>query len=98
MNAIFRKIFSKQIAKLTGGGIGAVLAAIGGITSVGFLQPAVEKTSDAAAKTVALYCELPLVDRERFASEIMERLAARAVALNTATATVRVTCPVDTER
>lgn len=92
---MFKAIIARRLAKYAGGGIGALLAAIGGITSIGALQPAVEKTSDAAAKTVELYCELPLLDRERFRSEIMERLNTLALANGTSAATVRVTCPLD---
>lgn len=87
---MLKKLLSKKIAKLAGGGIGAILAAIGGITSVQVLQPAVEKASDYAAATVQLYCGLPTVDRARFRSEVQERLAAEAF-----DAEVSVTCPQD---
>lgn len=74
LKRLFARILSKQAAKLAGMGVGTLLAAIGGLTSVKSLQPVVERASDYAAKTVELYCELPLVDRERFRAEVHERL------------------------
>lgn len=71
---MFKKLLTRQVAKLAGMGIGAILAAIGGLTSIQQLQPVVERASDYAAKTVKLYCELPLIDRERFRMEVHERL------------------------
>lgn len=87
---MFKKLIAKRLTKLAGGGIGAVLAAIGGLTSVQWLQPAVEKASDYAASTVRAYCELPLIDRERFRLEVTERLEAKSFAGG-----VSVTCPQD---
>jgi len=87
---MFKKLIANKFAKLAGGGIGAILAAIGGLTSLQVLQPAVEKASDYAASTVELYCELPVVDRARFRAEVAERLAAKAFA-----AQVSVSCPGD---
>lgn len=79
--------FAKR--KLASVGIGGVLAAFGGITALGVLQPAVEKASDYGAKAVSIYCELPAVDRDRFRSEVAERLPAGYA--------VRVSCPADIE-
>jgi hypothetical protein len=98
MKALLLKLLTKRFSKVAGGGIGAILAAIGGITSIQVLQPAVEKASDYAAKTVELYCELPEVDRIRFRTEVMERLLARSIELGTTSADVRVSCPLDTRR
>lgn len=76
--------FAKRGAKLVTAALGAVLA--GGVTSIAFLQPAVEKAADYGAKTVEAYCNLPAVDRDRFRAEVNERLEALG-------ADVRVTCP-----
>lgn len=89
---MFKALIAKRIAKIAAGGIGALLAAVGGITSIGVLQPAVEKAADYAAKAVESYCELPLVDRSRFRDEVNERLANAAIPLP---ARIEVTCPTD---
>jgi hypothetical protein len=75
VSTMFKKILSRKFAKLVGGGLGTVLAAIGGLTSIQWAQPAVEKASDYGARVVDLYCELPAVDRQRFRVEVRERLA-----------------------
>jgi hypothetical protein len=72
---MLKKLFSRQFAKLAGGSLGAILAAIGGLTSIQWAQPAVEKASDYGARAVDIYCELPEVDRARFRVEVSERLA-----------------------
>jgi hypothetical protein len=82
----FQKLLSNRLAQMVGGGVGAFLAAIGGLTTIDALQPAIERTSDYAARTVRLYCELPPVDRARFGDEVNERLTG---------ARVTVTCPQD---
>lgn len=87
---MLKALIAARFAKLAAGGVGAILAAIGGLTTISALQPAVEKASDYAAKTVQIYCELPLGDRQRFRDEVRERFA--AVAFN---GDVRVTCPSD---
>lgn len=87
MKALLAKILKARLAKVAAGGLGAVLATIGGITSIGVLQPAVERSSDYAAKAVEMYCELPIVDRERFRAEVNERLGT--------TALITVRCAVD---
>lgn len=92
---MFSKIIKHQLSKIAGLGLGGILAAIGGFTSIEWVQPAVEKASDYAASTVRLYCELPSVDRERFRSEVMERLELVAVKTGTTVAEVRVLCPLD---
>ena len=85
------ELFVKR--KVLAGGVGALLAAIGGLTSLKVLQPAVERAADYGAKAVALYCELPAVDRERFRAEVNERLAANPATFGAAD--VRVTCSSD---
>lgn len=87
---MFTRFISKRLAKLISGGLGAVLAAIGGITTIEALQPAVEKASDYGAKAVELYCELPAVDRARFRAEVDERLAASGFV-----GQISVRCPAD---
>lgn len=95
--SLAQTIIRNQIARLAAGGIGAILAAIGGVTTIDALQPAVEKASDAAAKTLELYCKLPEIDRMRFRSEVMERAQEVARATNATAADVRVTCPLSLE-
>lgn len=72
---MLKKLLAKKLAKFAGGGIGTILAAIGGVTSFQWAQPAVEKASDYGARAVDIYCELPSVDRQRFRTEVAERLA-----------------------
>lgn len=79
MKLLLAKLLKARLAKLAAGGVGALLAAIGGVTTIGALQPAVEKSSDYAARAVEMYCELPLVDRDRFRAEVNERLGATAL-------------------
>lgn len=95
MNAIVAALARKHVAKLLAGGVGAILAAIGGVTTIKAVQPAVEKASDYGARAVEIYCELPQVDRDRFRSEVMERLTERARSLGTSSADIRVTCPLE---
>jgi hypothetical protein len=90
-----RRLIQARLTKAAGAGLGALLAAIGGVTSIQVLQPAVEKASDYGARAAEIYCELPLVDRERFRSEVLERLVARAQETGSGTIDVRVSCPVD---
>jgi hypothetical protein len=87
---MFKAFIANRLTKVAAGGIGAILAAIGGVTTIGVLQPAVEKAADYGARAVRGYCELPLSDRERFRDEVRERLD--AVAFN---GEVRVICPSD---
>jgi hypothetical protein len=91
---MFKKLLANKVARLTAGGLGALLAAIGGLTSLAYLQPAVEKSADYAAKAVTLYCKLPLVDRRRFRTEVNERIAGKT---SGEIATVTVRCPGDVE-
>lgn len=87
---MFKALIAKRVAKIAAGGLGAILAAIGGLTTIGVLQPAVERAADYGAQAVQIYCELPPVDRARFGDEVSERLAAVAFA-----GEVRVVCPAD---
>lgn len=84
------KFVQAKLTRVAAGGIGAVLAAVGGLTSISALQGAVEKASDYGARAVAIYCELPPVDRDRFRAEVNERLL-----LDAPGAAVQVTCPAD---
>lgn len=81
-----KTLLAKRGAKLIAGAVATLVA--GGITSISLLQPAVEKAADYGAKTVALYCNLPAVDRDRFRAEVNERLQSLG-------ADVAVRCPVD---
>lgn len=72
---MFKALLQNQLAKWTAGGVFAFLAAVGGVTSMQWAQPAVEKTADYAARAVVLYCKLPAVDRQRMRAEVLERLA-----------------------
>lgn len=90
---ILKAILAKRLGKLAAGGVGAILAAVGGLTSIKALQPAVEKASDLGASAVLIYCELPAGDRERFRYEVTERLAAAGDGAQFAR--VAVTCPGD---
>lgn len=87
------KFLAKRSGKIIAGALGTLLA--GGITSIAMLQPAVEKAADYGAKAVGLYCKLPAVDRERFRTEVEERLQVQALAAQTNVAAIRVTCPLD---
>lgn len=87
---MFKKLIQARLSKIIGGGLGALFAAIGGVTTIGVLQPAVEKASDYGAKAVELYCELPAVDRARFRAEVEERLAAAGFV-----GQISVRCPAD---
>lgn len=84
---------AKRSGKIIAGALTTLLA--GGITSIAMMQPAVEKAADYGAKAVKLYCKLPAVDRERFRTEVEERLIVQATADKSNVAAVRVTCPLD---
>lgn len=92
MKQLIEALLKARFGKLLAGGLGAVLAAIGGLTTMEALQPDVEKAADLAARGVVLYCELPRMDRDRFRSEVLERLSDAKVP-----AAVRVVCPQDVE-
>lgn len=63
-----------KVAKVTAGGLGAILAAVGGFTSISALQPAVDKATDYAARGISMYCELPQIDRAEFRRRVAEQL------------------------
>jgi hypothetical protein len=87
-----QKLIAARLGKILAGGLGTILATIGGITSIKAVQPVVEKASDYGAKAVMYYCELPLVDRQRFHAEVFERLQNAGFA-----GSVVVSCPADSQ-
>lgn len=88
LKVLLAKLLSKRLGKAAGGGLFAILAAIGGVTSIGALRPAVDKAAEYAAQAVTIYCQLPEIDRETFGAKVDAQLHGAAF-----TARVTVQCP-----